>query len=152
MVTAVKVQVNGLTKLTNYVNNLPIKTEKIGKRTAWNLTQFGAKALIQTAINAGIRPWRNRLLKYGTGIEPRKLGKGSYGIFIPYYGIHLDRMSPHFVSLKKGRLITQWARQKGINGKAIFVRPHPYVMMGFGKILNRLNVEVRKAGNKIVRG
>ena len=153
MVEAVTIRVKGLTEVTSFVNNLPIKAEKIGNREAWNLMQFAAKSYIQSAINAGIKPWRNRLLKYGTGIEPRKLGKGRYGLFIPYYGIHLDKMPPHFVSLKRGRLVTQWARAKGITGKAIFVRPHPYIMRGFGKVLNRLhNITGKRIANRIVSG
>ena len=61
MPTAVTVQIRGLTEVTSFVNNLPIRAERIGNREAWNLTQFGAKALIQSGINAGIKPWRNSL-------------------------------------------------------------------------------------------
>ena len=43
-------------------------------------------------------------------------------------GIYLDSMSPHIVSLKRGRKITQWAKDKGLaNKKHLFVRPHPFI-------------------------
>lgn len=152
MVAVVDVKIKGgFTEVRNYLNKLPRIAEKIGNLEAWNLTQFGAKSLIQSALNAGIKPWRNKLLKYGMGIEPRKLGKNRYGIFIPYYGIYLDQMAPHFVSLKRGRLISQWAKDKGIKAKAIKVRPHPFIDSGYRKMLNRLEITANRIGNRIVK-
>jgi len=69
------------------------------------------------------------------------------------YGVALDSMKPHYVSLKRGRKITKWARQHsivrngkrhltktragksyirsgkrgGITGGAIYVTPHPWI-------------------------
>ena len=135
-----------------YLKGLSSRTKKIGNLETWNLTQFGAKSLIQSAMAAGIKPWRGKLLKYGRGIAPRKLGKGRYGIFIAQSGIWLDRMPPHFVSLKRGRLITQWAQEKGIKSKAIYVRPHPFIDAGYQKMINRLDIVANRIGNRIVKG
>ena len=136
-----------------YLRNLPKRTKRIGLRQAWNLTQKGAKLLRVSAVNANIKPWRGLLLNPKKGIEARKLGKGRYGIFIPYYGIHLDKMSPHFVSLKRGRLITRWVNEKiGKKGGAIMVRPHPYITRGYMRMVAQANRTANRIANKIVRG
>jgi len=137
----------------SYLKDLSVKVPKIGNREAWNLAQYGARELIDSAIEAGIRPWRKKLLTYGTGIEPRKLAKGKYGIFIPHYGIKLDRMPPHYVSLKRGRLIQRWAKDKlGRTKGSVFVRPHPFVIRGFIKMMNRADLTAKRIANKIVGG
>ena len=69
------------------------------------------------------------------------------------YGVHLDSMKPHYVSLKRGRKITKWAKKHsvvrngrrhftkrrknksyiqsgpkgGIKGGAVYVTPHPWI-------------------------
>ena len=90
-------------------------------------------------------------MKFGTGITPRKIKKGQYGIFMPRYGVFLDSMKTHAIALKKGRLITKWARQKGIMGKFMTVRAHPYLDVGFAKMVNRANITAQNIANKIVR-
>ena len=133
-----------------YLNGLAEKSIGIGKKESWNLTQYGAKAVIQSARDAGIKPWRGKLLTYGTGIEPRKLGEGRYGIFVPIEGIYLDRMSDHYVALKRGRLIYKWAQDKlNKKGGVIFVTKHPYIENGFLNMLNRLELTANIIKNKI---
>lgn len=134
-----------------YLKGVSNRAKKVGPREAWNLTQFGAKALRQSAISAGIKPWRGNLISQ-RGIQPKKIGKNNYGIAIIRTGVMLDSMQPHFVSLKRGRLITQWARQKGIKGRSIFVRPHPFIDSGFRMMVNKLSLTANKIGNKIIRG
>ena len=134
-----------------YLRNLPKRVPIIGNRETWNLNQSGARLFKESAKRAGIKDWR-RLLLSRTGIQPRKIGKNRYGIFIPLYGIFLDSMRPHFVSFKRGRLITRWAKQKGIKGRGIMVKPHPFVNRGFRRMVNRATIVANRIGDKIVRG
>ena len=69
-------------------------------------------------------------------IQARRLSNSSFGVYMKQSGIYLDRMKPHYVWLKKGRLIHKWALAKGNMGvkslavrqKGIFVRPSPFVV------------------------
>ena len=49
---------------------------------------------------------------------------------MPREGFWLDDMTPHHVTLKPGRRITAWAKQRGYEGRSIFVRPHPFIVAG----------------------
>ena len=122
MPTAVTVQVNDHGTFA-YMRELVTRTEKIGLRETWNLTQFGAR-MIKEEHQLTSQKFREKISK---GIKAKKLKRATYGITIPIEGIYLDRMAPHWVSLKRGRLITQWAKQRGIVGKAIKVHAHPCV-------------------------
>lgn len=72
---------------------------------------------IQRSIIRNKLVWRGDLLR---SVRSLKLKKGSYGVSMRKYGVHLDRGEPHYRSLKRGRKITQWARQsrKGIFRKS----------------------------------
>lgn len=158
MPTAIEVKVSGLTEVNNLVKNLPIKADKIGNLEAWNLTQFGASQLIQSAENIGIEPWRGRLLTYGSGIKPRKIGKGRYGIFVPYYGIELDQWRGGFKPVNRGTLFEKWTKEKGFEAikagarknKQIYVHPHPFIDTGFRKMIERLDIYANRIANGIV--
>lgn len=76
--------------------------------------------------------WSRRLWR---GIQARRLSKYMSVVAVPIHGIRLDSMDPHFVKLKRGRLIRRWALQKGnenvrrvaMREGSIFVRPHPWI-------------------------
>ena len=135
-----------------YLEGLSKRTKKIGDEEAGKLAQFGVEALMQSAALAGIAPWRGNL--FGpNGISVKRLAKHRYGIQIPMHGIFLDRMKPHYVSLKKGRLITQWATEKlGKRSGSIFVSPHPFIERGYKNMAKRANIVANRIANKIVRG
>ena len=141
-----------------YLKNLPIRANKIGNREAWNLTQFGAKKIKESAFQAGIKRWKGTWLT-AQGIAPRKIRKGAYGIFIHDKGIKLDRMPPHAVALKRGRPITKWAQQYGLKGfimndgtRGLMVKGHPFIVNGFIKMLNRADIVAEKIAKKTVEG
>ena len=54
---------------------------------------------------------------------------------MPRYGVALDRMRPHWVKLKRGRLIRQWAYEKGnyfvraaaTAQRSIYVKPKHFI-------------------------
>ncbi len=130
--------------LREMVNRAPV----IGRRETWNLTQIGARSIRESHE----RTSQKFTGKISKGIRARKLKRDTYGIFIPIEGIYLDRMVPHWVALKRGRLITEWAKQRGIVGRAIKVQAHPFVANGYKMMLNRLDITANRIANKIVRG
>lgn len=93
--------------------------------------------------------WKGRLLK---SIQVRRRGNINQVTALGY-GIMLDRMRPHWVSLKRGRNITKWARDK--IGKpiprAIFVRPHPWINRPVAQGLRNTNRIVTHEINKLLR-
>lgn len=135
-----------------WLKNLPKRTKRIGNLDAWNLAQKGAKEIIGSAREkpGEIKDFTGKLL-HG-GIKPIKIKKGEYGIEIPLYGLALDRMKPHWVSLKPGRKITRWAKSKRIYARAIRVHRHPYVNRGYRRMLRHANIIVNRMADKIVRG
>lgn len=161
MVTPVEIKITGKETLA-FLHKLPYKVAKIGRREAWNVTQYGAKALIEAAYSAGIRPWKGKLLTYRKGIEPRKLGKNKYGVFIPYYGKRLDSdpVEGNLVDVKRGTLLDSWLKTsnkspwKGqrFRPKRIRVHGYPFINEGYRKMLERLDLTVQKIANKSVRG
>ncbi len=136
-----------------FFRKLPKEAPRIGNLETWNLTQQGARFLIESAIRAGIKDWRRILLKFGTGISPRKIRNSTYGIFMPLYGVFLDEMRPHLVALKRGRNITRWAQTKlGRKGGLIQVKPHPYRDAGFRRMLSQADIATERIANKIIGG
>lgn len=146
-IVTVKVRDNG-TFL--YLKNLPKRARRISKRQGWNLTQMGARLMKEAAIEKGIRNWK-RLLMSKTGIQPIKISEATYGIAFPGYGIALDRMRPHWVNLSRGRPITAWARSKGIKAKKIQVSPHPYIRLGYRRMLRKADMITKRTAEQIVR-
>lgn len=145
----VKIRDNGLITQNKLVRNLTRRTIKIGARETWNLTQFGARMMRETHIQTS-EAWKGQIRR---GIKAKKLKKLTYGIQFSKQAMGLDRMRPHWVSLKRGRLITKWAEAR--LGKpiprAIKVRAHPYIEEGFVKMLNRLDIVVNRIANGIVK-
>ena len=138
-----------------YLRGVSDRVRKVGPREAWNLTQTGAKLIRRTHLETS-QKYKGRIR---SGINAMKLGKNSYGIAFSKQAMGLDSMRPHWVALKRGRLITQWARDRGLidpkTGKlprAIKVHKHPYINRGFGLMVNRLNSKTNKIANKIIRG
>jgi hypothetical protein len=83
-------------------------------------------------------------------IHAQRLSRFRSVIKMPLGAYHLDTMKPHYVPLKRGRLITQWARKyyskanavrygktgksrvwrgprKGIRGGYLYVTPDPFI-------------------------
>ena len=71
--------------------------------------------------------WSGRLWE-STKWMPIKPKGNKAGLKMVKYGIALDRMRPHFVSLKPGRKITMWAEDKlGYKPKVLFVKPKHFI-------------------------
>lgn len=129
-----------------YLRGVSDRAKKIGPKEAWNLTQTGARLIKETHLQTS-EEWKGHIRK---GINAKKIGKNRYGIEFSKQAMGLDSMSPHWVSLKRGRLITRWARDRGITAGAIKVHPHPYIDAGYAKMLKRLDSTANKIANKII--
>ena len=129
-----------------YLDGLAPRAQKIGKRETWNLTQFGSK-MMRESHSITSEHWKGQIR---AGITAKKLGENQYGIEFTKEAMGLDRMTPHWVSLKPGRDITEWAKARGLKGKAVFVHPHPYIELGFQQMVNRLDIVANRIANEIV--
>lgn len=166
MVISIQIDTKGVTQmLDNYTRTIPKAADK-GMR---KLAKKGVENLRMSALQAGIKPWgkgKERSIFKG-GIFARK-GKRGYNIHITKHGIFMDRMSPHWVALKRGRDIRRWALDKGIATTAgrglrplvtiypfpttsVYVRPHPYIQRGFLKTVQQAKRTVEKEINKAIR-
>ena len=100
--------------------------------------------------------WRRKLWN---SIQARRASKKNSILVMSQAGVWLDQMRPHFVKLKKGRLIHRWAMQKGnqrvqaiaMREGSIFVRPHPFfsqvfarTIVSFPKLIKRRAARARK--------
>ena len=146
-----------------YLNKLKERTVKIGNREAWNLARSGARLMKESAMQAGIKEWRKKMI---APIRAVKRNKGRYVVEIPWTVARLDIMQSHYVALKPGRLITEWARDrfgtKVVSGKsrvrygkkggikgAVFVIRRPFLNRGFRRIVSRANRTVKRIAKKI---
>ena len=107
------------------------------------------REMVLSARNSGIQKWRGKLFN---GIKWRQKPKGRIGrLFMPLHGIYLDSMRTHVVALKRGRLITSWASDKGVKGfrlsdgtRAIRVRKHPFIRKGYMMARPHLNTLLKQ--------
>jgi len=114
----------------------------------------------ESALAAQIKPFTGTL--YSTGIQWRQRPRGRIGyLFVRDYGIKLDSMRPHWVNItaRRTRLLA-WAGQASddlINNaatliasgrmkrKAIFVRPHPFLRVGWNRARPKLRQRLKRA-------
>lgn len=150
-------------------------------RTIPEGADIGARKLAKKAVSllkkhakmAGIKHWgggAKQLLGPNSTTRTKRIGKNNYVIIMPIHGKFLDSMRPHTVWLKRGRLITKWARDRGIKGfvmknlseqmgtteRGISVRPHPFIRSATTALINitksrHRNPIRREISKKIVR-
>ena len=121
----------------------------------------------ESAVRAGISSHTGELLD--TGIDYRQGPKSDTGfLFIRDYGVKLDEMRPHYVSVTRRRTrFFSWAKQarKGhirrkarlleegkIKSFGVFVKPHPFIEMGHEKARPKLNQILRRRTKIAVGG
>lgn len=91
-------------------------------------------------------------------IQAERVRRFMYEVVLGAKANFLDSARPHYVALKRGRLITAWAKRyyhgrMDKNGKlpgVIFVRPDPYVDKGYMRALRKLNPMLRKFARDVV--
>jgi len=142
-------------QFSKYTRNIP----KAGMKGLYNLARFTQTVLKEEAHNAKINPWRRKLYP---SIKAVPLSKSSWGVKMSKEGLYLDKMKTHAVALKRGRLITKWAKEKGRKGfimkdgtRGIMVHPHPFTAKAITRVVKRakgiVEKEVSKSIKKIAR-
>ncbi len=132
----------------NMLNALKRTLPASAREGVWNVTKKLEEELKKEVQKQGLI-WRGKLLK---NIEARKLSKDAFGIFMPYYGTYLDSMPTHWVALKRGRLITQWAKEKAPRAfGAIEVHKHPFIDKPLNKVRRQAKRIVENEINKTIR-
>lgn len=157
----IKVNANKvINMLTGYTRTIP----QGGNEGIRKVAEYGTFALKDEAIKANIKPWRGVLNR---SIRAVKKSKSSWVIKMAKHGVYLDSMRPHWVSLKRGRLITQWAKDRGIianvsggygevwmypvNKRSVYVRPHPFIAHAVTRMNRKAKTIVEKEINKAIR-
>jgi len=147
MSIAVRVRVKGVENVKTLMQKLPVNMQEDIGNANYNYTKIAANNMKAQLMKTSQR-WRNKIFR---GIRAQKMSKFTSVVKIPIEGVWLDSMRPHWVSLKRGRLITQWAREKGFVGKSIFVHPHPFINTALKKSRRNLPKELKRGVRKAFR-
>src|SRR3990167_3012622 len=121
---------------TNYNNRIEAVVVKANQKVANNyVNELKKELILQGLIDTG---------ELFNSIGAVKSKRREYIVKMKRYGIALDRMRPHWVSLLPGRRITSWYERNfpestGIS-REIFVRPHPWIKAP----LSRANRKVKR--------
>lgn len=136
-----------LKTLPTEIGNAGFKTTKLAQR------------LLRLNLSSKNLMWKGRQGGLWERTRARRLSKFRSIVFIPQYGLFLDSMTPHFVKLKRGRLIRRWAREKGEphiqqiaqREGSIFVKPHPWIDRPLDLAVKRGTRFIQQAMDKVVR-
>jgi len=124
------------------------------------------RELVASAKRAGIKSYTGTL--FNTGIEWRQRPKGNVGkLFMRQYGIWLDQMSPHWVTIKDTRsTLLNWARRASSNtirlkaariiggttdNESLYVKPHPFIKQGLRRAQPKLDALLKNNIDKTGR-
>ena len=152
MAAILQVQVIGAKETIRHLNGI---MERLPLAVDDAIQEFGESAVknLKREVQLKGLVWRGKLLG---GIYWARLSRVRGELRMPLEGIYVDRMRPHWVKLKRGRLIRQWAIEHGIfqtEGKpftgselfaaakeerSIFVRPHPFIDKPLRRSINDL--------------
>ena len=130
---AVEIDARGNT-LDKRISGYKIKLTEEMSNSHYELASH-TQYIMRITLRQTTAKWKDKIWN---SIRAVKLSKFKSELRISLFGIYLDRMRPHWVALKRGRLITQWARERGVKGKTvrfrngnvvrmIFVKPHPFI-------------------------
>ena len=125
-------------EVDQFVKTLPKKLRESMEKAFQRYGKNTEKNFKMASAEAGF--WSGEVYQ---SIKWRKRKLGGY-LEISQEGIYLDSMRPHWVALKKGRKITEWAQTKGFAlsrgrgggadvtiypfaTRSLFVRPHPFI-------------------------
>lgn len=112
--------------LNNYQRKLPRLAQKIPKRIASMYANFYLQALHRAKVTPFTGTSFMNLMKQEA--NPIRLGKSEYGVVVNQYLVALDRMRPHFVSLRRRPMLQRWAKLRlGFVPRKMIVRPHPWI-------------------------
>jgi hypothetical protein len=126
--------------------NAPMTMEAMAR----DVTQDATRRLRMEVLRQHLI-WRGTLLH---GIKSEPITRFHWAVKVPMHGVALDSMEPHWVSLKRGRNITEWARTaqnspwKGYAPRglprAIRVNPHPWINRPLGYSRRQIPVIIKR--------
>lgn len=135
------------TRLLQNLNRMPIDT--IAYKSMKELVGKYKKSLASRG-----NVWSGRLLR---DMRPIRRGKQNWGI-TPLYAYALDHQRPHWTSLKRGRKMRRWWREKVLEGNApqkypsgAFVKPHPFMKRFEAGHIHTFNKYVLPEVHKAIR-
>lgn len=164
MVVAVTVKMEG-TDLPKFMSKVGVELPKETNNELYNYSKYLAKKLRLAAITDPKRPITAERRNASQLIKAKKMTNNRSVVNMPRSLVLLDAMSPHYVSLKRGRNITRWAQKNfgtatvsgkshvrygsrgGIKG-SLFVEPHRFVQRTLNTERNKLPNYLRKAIRK----
>lgn len=112
-------------KLGRFVTNIGKAADKDARLIAKIFSDWLKISLENSTRTGG---WTGKLMQSLSRIHG---SKGNYSIKIPLYGIYLDRMKPHRVSISREPL-KDWIKEKypDYSSPYIYVKPHPWIDEG----------------------
>lgn len=164
MAIAVNIRVSGF-DVARFSEKMQSNLPKYANDEIYNYALGLTKKLQTAAITDPKRPITNNRRTAAMNIKARKQTNNKSVITMPRSLVYLDSMSPHYVSLKRGRNIIKWARQNygtatvsgrsrvitgprgGLKG-SIYVTPHPFVQKTLNRERNKLPNYLRKSITK----
>lgn len=160
-------------RTTKDINTAIVTLKRINTRLP-NMTREGmrqwGKVLVshlkRSAGRAGIRSSTGTLFNKGIRWEQGKKSDKGY-LFMRVYGIYLDSMAPHWVSVHRGRMrLLRWARiarndrirdmaqdiSAGTRKKfKLKVKPHPFIKSGYKNAKSELGRMFKRAVKRGIR-
>ena len=148
--TRIIVKIND--RATPAIKRMIKKSRFEGEQATYRIAKLGAKLLKHHARIAGIQKWRG-ILYSKNGIHARKRSKNVSEVVIPYYAYELDRWKGGHKVIRRGTLFEQWRNRKmpGFKGRIVYVKPYPFIESTFRSLNARLQTEMNRLGNNIIR-
>ena len=138
-------------KLGRFITNLPRSAAK----DSYDIARTTGRTLEFSALSAGIKGWTGDLFESLRNPVRRKSGGNTnqYSIYIPIYGLYLNKMRDHYVPRKSEMPylnLWMWADDKlGGMPQYLKVHGHPWIDEGLGKA--RVKIRERFANGETVR-
>lgn len=147
-------------------HNIPRGTREGIRKWGKKLERDTTSAAMNAPNTRGqkITPMTGNLFR---NIQWRQGKKSNWGgLFVPHYGVLLDSMRPHFVSIKPSRsTLMHWAlraRYAGIRKQGrkaatgrrtgkVYVRPHPFIRRGYNRARPKLGYTLKKELDRSIK-
>lgn len=149
-------------------NILPDNMQTEVNNAGLDYARIVQNSLFREVLNDPLRPITRDRIIAATRIKAMKQSKFKSVVKMPRSLVFLDSMQPHYVSLKRGRLINRWAKRNFDNTKitgrsrvtkgprggvrgALYVTPHRFVNKALTKSRRILTRTLRKGVRKAFR-
>lgn len=167
MVVAVTISQRG-SDLEKLFKILPVKLATTLDQATFDYAKIVAGAMKKEVLIDPKRPITTDRANAARFIKAKKKSKFRSQVVLPRSLFFLDTMMPHYVSLKRGRNISKWAKKNfgnasitnrsrvsrgprgGLRG-VLWVTPHRFTAKALRKVRARLAPELKKGVRKAIR-